>query len=96
MDHITLLIIEILLETCASRFFLYPCPSLFTLPTTPGSRPEVDQIRQLQRALSDKERENRELKERIKELESAGQRTEESCQCLPKPPNATGLVASKV
>ena len=69
---------------------------MFTLPTTPGSRPEVDQIRQLQRALSEKERENRELKERIKELENAGQRMEETCHCLPKPPNATGLVASKV
>jgi len=70
----------------------YPFPS--TSPS--GSRPEVEQIRQLERSLSEKETENRSLRERIKELESFGQRTEEVCQCLPKPPNATGLVASKV
>jgi len=70
----------------------YPFPS--TSPS--GSRPEVEQIRQLERSLSEKETENRSLRERIKELEILGQRTEEVCQCLPKPPNATGLVASKV
>ena len=60
------------------------------------SEPPEDQIDQLQRVISEKEEENKALKDRVKELESAGRRMEEACQCLPKPPNTTGLVPTKV
>merc|ERR1719234_67828 len=92
MNHLALLLPLLIFLPYFSFAEPYPFPSAF--PS--GSRPEVEQIRQLQKSLSEKETENRSLRERIKELESFGQRTEEACQCLPKPPNATGLVASKV